>query len=198
MTALAAAAIFGVYSYLSPLLTGVTGLPAAWVPVVLTVFGVGSVVGVTVGGRVADAHPFPTLYAGVGGLAVALAAFGVFERVPWAVFGVAGLFGVFGFVINPVLNGRTLGLAGEAPTLAASASVSAFNTGNMAGPWLGGRVIDGPGVAGVPWLGAGLAVAALGVVGLAAALERRRVRRTAVEDAPVPRSPAGSATTRPA
>ena len=63
---------------------------------------------------------------------------------------------------------------------------------------LGGRVIDGPGVSGVPWLGAGLAVAALGVVGVAAALERRHARRTAAEDAPVPRSPAECATTRPA
>lgn len=198
MTALVAAAIFGVYSYLSPLLTGVTGLSPAFVPVALTLFGAGSLAGVTVGGRVADAHPFTTLYAGVGGLAVALAVLGLFNRVPWAVLAAAGLFGLCGFVINPVLNGRVIGLAGDAPTLAASASVAAFNTGNMAGPWLGGRVIDGPGVSGVPWLGAGLAVAALGVVAAAAALERRHARRAPIAAAPPSRSPTECATARPA
>lgn len=179
-TAVSAAAIFGVYSYLSPLLTGVAGLPSGLVPVALTVFGAGSVLGVTAGGRVADAHPFATLYAGLGGLAVTLSALGVLAHLPWAAVAVAGLFGVFGFVINPALNGRVIGLAGDAPTLAASASVSAFNTGNMAGPWLGGLVIDGASTADVPWLGALLAALAVGVVAVAAVLERRHARRSPV------------------
>jgi len=187
MTAVSAAAIFGVYSYLSPLLTGVAGLPSGFVPVALTVFGAGSVLGVVVGGRVADAHPFPTLYWGVGGLAVALALLGALAHLPWAAVAVAGLFGAAGFVINPVLNGRVIGLAGAAPTLAASASVSAFNTGNMAGPWLGGLVIDHAGTAEVPWLGAVLAAAAMGVVVTAAALERRHARRS-----PAPARPAAA------
>lgn len=180
MTAVASAAIFGVYSYLSPLLTGVAGLPPGFVPVALTVFGAGSVLGVVVGGRVADAHPFATLYWGVGGLVAALALLGVLAGLPWAAIALAGAFGVCGFVINPVLNGRVIGLAGAAPTLAASASVSAFNTGNMAGPWLGGLVIDHAGTARVPWMGAALAAVAVGIVAVAAGLERRHARRSPV------------------
>ncbi|HEY3684439.1 MAG TPA: Cmx/CmrA family chloramphenicol efflux MFS transporter [Streptosporangiaceae bacterium] len=182
-TAVVAAAIFGVFSYVAPLATGVTGLAPGLVPVVLMVFGVGGVLGVVVGGRVADAYPFRTLYWGLAGLAVVLALLGVAVRVPWAVLVLAGAFGVAGFVINPVLNGRVIGLAGDAPTLAASSSVSAFNTGNMLGPWLGGLVIEGFGTSAVPWLGAGLAALTVGVVGVSAVLERRHVREQAAAGA---------------
>ena len=46
--------MFAVYSYIAPLVTEVTGLPEATVPVVLALFGIGMTVGTVVGGRMAD------------------------------------------------------------------------------------------------------------------------------------------------
>jgi DHA1 family chloramphenicol resistance protein-like MFS transporter len=181
-TALVSAGIFAAFSYLAPLLTETGGLPASWVPGMLALFGVGSFAGITLGGRFADGHPFGTLYAGTGAVAVVLAVLALPLRgaAPLAV-GVF-LFGVAGFAVSPALNARVFALADGAPTLAGATNVSAFNLGNTIGPWFGGLTINaGLGYPSVCWLGAGLSVAALGTVGVSAALSRTpaaRSRRT--------------------
>ncbi|MFC4562988.1 hypothetical protein ACFO4E_14080 [Nocardiopsis mangrovi] len=67
--------------------------------------------------------------------------------------------------------------ATAAPTLAAAVDVSVFTTGITtvitAGPWPGGPAVGaGAGHPSVSWVGAALAVAALGAVAWSAALER--------------------------
>lgn len=189
VTAVSSAAIFGTFSYLSPLLTSVAMLPSGAVPLLLALFGLGSLAGVTIGGRAADTRPFTVLYGGLGALVAVLAGLAVLEHSIAAVVVAVGLFGLFGFVINPALNVRVFTLAGDAPTLASSVSVSAFNTGNTVGPWLGGLVIGSAGLAPVPWLGAVLALLAVGVVGVAAVLERRHAARPAGAGVAVERVP---------
>lgn len=148
-------------------------------PGMLALFGVGSFIGITLGGRFADDHPFGTLYAGTGAVAAVLAVMALPVRgaVPLAV-GVF-LFGLAGFAVSPALNARVFALADGAPTLAGATNVSAFNLGNTIGPWLGGLSIDaGYGYPSVCWLGAGLSVAALGTVGVSAALSRTPTARS--------------------
>lgn len=178
-TALVSAGIFAAFSYMAPLLTDAGGLTEAWVPGMLALFGVGSFIGITLGGRFADDHPFGTLYAGTGAVAAVLAVMALPVRgaVPLAV-GVF-LFGLAGFAVSPALNARVFALADGAPTLAGATNVSAFNLGNTIGPWLGGLSIDaGYGYPSVCWLGAGLSVAALGTVGVSAALSRTPTARS--------------------
>ncbi|HET6292516.1 MAG TPA: Cmx/CmrA family chloramphenicol efflux MFS transporter, partial [Kribbella sp.] len=67
-TALITAAILVIFSYLAPLLTESTGLPSEAVPGVLALYGVGSLIGITIGGRTADATPFRTLFVGIAGV----------------------------------------------------------------------------------------------------------------------------------
>ncbi|WP_405717486.1 Cmx/CmrA family chloramphenicol efflux MFS transporter [Streptomyces sp. NBC_00046] len=180
-TALTSAGIFAAFSYLAPLLTDTAGLPVSWVPGLLALFGVGSVAGITLGGRFADGYPFGTLYAGIGAVALVLATLALAlptgAAVPLAV--AVFLFGVAGFAVSPALNARVFALADAAPTLAGATNVSAFNLGNTIGPWLGGLTIDaGLGYPSVCWLGAGLSVAALGTVGVSATLSHRRAAGT--------------------
>ncbi len=67
--ALVNGATFCTFTYLAPLVTThVTGLPDGWVPVVLALFGLGSFVGVSLGGRIADRRP--ALLLGAGGVAL--------------------------------------------------------------------------------------------------------------------------------
>lgn len=141
-TALFAAATFCLFSYLAPLLTEVTGLEEGWVPVVLVLFGGGALVGTIAGGRVADAHMFGTLYAGLTASAVVLALMAVTAHVPFAAVALSGLLGVAAFSCAPALNARIFNVASGAPTLAGATATAAFNTGNTLGPWLGGLVID--------------------------------------------------------
>ncbi|MFI7614811.1 Cmx/CmrA family chloramphenicol efflux MFS transporter [Nonomuraea terrae] len=173
-TALTTSALLASFSYLSPLLAEVTGLDAAWVPAVLALYGVGALIGITFGGRIADARPFAVMVAGVAGLVLTSAALGASAHLAVLAVPLVFLLGAFGFGTNPALNARPLSLAHDAPTLAAAVNVSSFNVGITAGPWLGGLAIDaGLGYPSVAWIGAALGVTALAAVSLAALLHSR-------------------------
>ncbi|WP_326953201.1 Cmx/CmrA family chloramphenicol efflux MFS transporter [Amycolatopsis sp. NBC_01286] len=175
--ALCQAMIFAAFSYLAPLLTETDGLPESWVPGVLALFGVGALIGITAGGRLADRHPFATLYSCV---ALALAALLVLALTTDAVVAVAAVlvFGAAGFGANPALNVRTYAVAGNAPTLVGASTTAAFNVGNTAGPWLGGVAIGaGLGFPSVAWTGIALGAATVVALTIAAAVQRADDRR---------------------
>ncbi|MFC9257649.1 Cmx/CmrA family chloramphenicol efflux MFS transporter [Amycolatopsis thailandensis] len=171
--ALAQAMIFATFSYLAPLLTEIAGLPESWVPGVLSLFGLGALIGITAGGRLADARPFATLYGGLGVALLALVLLALSgPATPVAIFAVF-LFGVAGFGVNPALNVRAFAVAGNAPTLVGASTTAAFNVGNTVGPWLGGESIDaGLGYPSVAWVSVGLGAATVLVLTLAAGVQR--------------------------
>ncbi|NJP89254.1 MFS transporter [Nonomuraea sp. FMUSA5-5] len=173
-TALTTGALLSTFSYLSPLLTDVTGLDPAWVPAVLGLYGVGALIGITVGGRIADARPYQLLYAGVTGLVLTSAALAASASVALLAIPLIFLLGAFGFGTNPALNARPFALAKNAPTLAAGMNVASFNVGITVGPWVGGLAIGaGLGYASVAWIGAAIGVAGLAAVALGASLHRK-------------------------
>ncbi|CAL9455345.1 Inner membrane transport protein YdhP [Streptomyces sp. enrichment culture] len=192
VTALAAGGVFCAFSYLAPLLTDVAGLDSGWVPTVLGLFGVGALVGTTVGGRVADAHLFGVLMSGIAASTVLLAALALFAGSPVAAVALSFLLGVSAFYTAPALNARMFNVAGAAPTLAGATTTAAFNLGNTGGPWLGGTVIDaGLGFPATAWAGAAMTLVALAAVAVALRLHRREARTPS-------RIVMGATTTRPA
>ncbi|TCC61351.1 MFS transporter [Kribbella pittospori] len=175
-TAVSTAAYLVIFSYLAPLLTDSTGLTEGWVPVVLALYGVGALAGITIGGRTADARPFTTLHVGIGGGIAASIVLALGTGTPWLAVIAIVLVGAFGFANNPAINTRVFGLAGSAPTLAAAFNISAFNVGITIGPWLGGLAIDAnAGYPSVAWIGAALGLVALGTVLLAAVRTPRSI-----------------------
>ncbi|GAA0950474.1 Cmx/CmrA family chloramphenicol efflux MFS transporter [Nonomuraea longicatena] len=171
ITALGTAGLFVSFSYLEPLLTRTTGLATSWVPAILALYGVGAVVGITIGGRTADRHPVRTMYIGMTGLIVTSIGLALLadHLVPTIVL--IFLLGAFGFGPNPTFNSWVFTLAKNSPTLASSTNVSAFNTGITTGPWLGGLAIGaGYGYPSVAWIGALLG--ALSLLAIAAATRR--------------------------
>ncbi|MGR4882748.1 Cmx/CmrA family chloramphenicol efflux MFS transporter [Streptomyces sp. LARHCF249] len=174
ITALAAGGVFCAFSYLSPLLTDVAGLDSGWVPWILGLFGVGALVGTTIGGRVADAHLFGVMIWGITASTVFLAALALLASVQVAAIGLSFLLGVSAFFTAPALNARMFNVAGAAPTLAGATTTAAFNLGNTGGPWLGGTVIDAHlGFAATAWAGAAMTVTAIALTAIALRLHRR-------------------------
>ncbi|MFE9326800.1 Cmx/CmrA family chloramphenicol efflux MFS transporter [Nocardia sp. NPDC052278] len=183
-TALSTGALLVTFAYLGALLSRTTGIAESWIPLVLTLYGIGALIGITAGGRTADAHPFRVLTVGMIGLIIISAALALTATMPAPVVILVFLLGAFGFATNPALNTRVFALAGAAPTLATAVNFSAFNVGITVGPWLGGMAIGGGlGYPSVAWIGVALGFAALATVAWAAALHRRAQQVDAVRPA---------------
>ncbi|MFE2329040.1 Cmx/CmrA family chloramphenicol efflux MFS transporter [Streptomyces sp. NPDC059385] len=196
ITSVAAGGVFCAFSYLSPLLTDVAGLDSKWVPWILGLFGIGALVGTTIGGRVADAHLFGVMIWGITASTVFLTALALLASTAAAAITLSFLLGVSAFFTAPALNARMFNVAGAAPTLAGATTTAAFNLGNTGGPWLGGTVIDADlGFASTAWAGAAMTVTAIGLTLTALRLHRRTPTPTRVVASA---SPAPGRTAEPA
>jgi DHA1 family chloramphenicol resistance protein-like MFS transporter len=159
VTLLSTAAYMISFNYLAAFLTDVTRIPGVWVPAILTLFGVGALIGLSIGGRIADRLPTRALLAGAIGIVVCSVLLAVLARHALAVVPLVLLLGVAGFVLNPAIYGRVFAIASQAPTLAGATTVSAFQLGISLVPVLAAAALDaGAGITVIPWLGAGLAV----------------------------------------
>ncbi|MBF8190716.1 MFS transporter [Nonomuraea sp. K274] len=165
--ALVNGATFCAFTYLVPLLTGVTGIGVGWMPVMLALFGLGSFAGVTLSGRIADARPVRLLMIGGAALPVGWALFAWTAGHPVAAVALVFVQGTLSFAVGATLISQVLYAATGAPTLGGAFATAALNVGAAAGPWLGGVAIDaGLGFRSPLWVSALLATAAL-VIGLA-------------------------------
>lgn len=172
--------MFALYSYISPVVTQVGGLPPGAVPVFLLVFGLGMVAGTWVAGALADWSVFRSLLGSSLAMAVLLLAFGALAPTGWPSLPLAFLVAVASSVLVVNLQLRLMDVAGEAQTLGAAMNHASLNVGNALGAWLGGLVIAaGAGYRAPSFVGAGLAVAGLGVLLLSATAHRRTARATA-------------------
>ncbi|WP_326667473.1 MFS transporter [Streptomyces sp. NBC_01257] len=166
------AGLFTTYTYIAPLLRQVSGFTASGVTMLLALFGLGSVVGNVLGGRLADRAPWAALCALLAALATVLAAFTLTGQSRWAAAATVLVLGVIAAAVIPLLQDRALASAPKAPTLATAVSASAFNLGVAAGSTLGGQAVTaGSSLDDLPWIGALVTLAA---VGLAATAARRR------------------------
>jgi MFS transporter, DHA1 family, inner membrane transport protein len=172
--------LFCVYSYITPTLTHISGMPVRYVPFVLAVFGSGMILGNLIGSWLADR----ALMRAIGALllwnAIVLGAFSLAARHAWMTTVVVLLVGI-GVAIVPALQIRLMDVAGDAQTLAAALNHSALNIANALGAWLGGLAIAaGLGWASTGWVGALLALAGLFIFGMSVAEEGRSGRYNAL------------------
>jgi MFS transporter, DHA1 family, inner membrane transport protein len=177
--------IFAMYTYVAPLVTEEAGLGRSAVPWFLLAFGIGSVAGSWLAGRLADWDVERSVVAGFVAAIVILVLIWLFAGVPAALWVLVLMVGVLGSVVAINLQIRLMHAAGDAQMLGAALNHSALNTANGLGAWLGSVVIAaGHGYRAPSLVGAGLAVAGLGVFLVALRAQKRAQRReqgTAVE-----------------
>ncbi|MGW0061042.1 MFS transporter [Streptosporangium sandarakinum] len=164
LTAVGNVGVVTVFTYITPLLTDVSGFPADAVPVLLLVYGAGAVVGNFLGGWLSGKALMPSLTGLLAVLAGVLALFWLVSGVqaPAAILTFA--IGVLAFAIVPGMQTRVLATAGSAPTLAVAVNASGFQLAAAFAGWLGGRVIgDGSGLRSIYLVGALLTVAGLAI-----------------------------------
>ncbi|HEX4296485.1 MAG TPA: MFS transporter [Devosia sp.] len=166
---------FALFTYISPLLTTVSGIGLDTVPWLLLLIGIGSTIGVLLGGRLADWKLMASL-AGILALQVVVFALMIpLAHNPWTMGVLVLLYGALAFAFGSPVQTRILGNTRDAPLLASSLIPSAFNIAIAAGAWFGGTLIDRGFSYGVlPWVGVVGSAAALAVSLLSWRAERRR------------------------
>lgn len=164
-TVLGAGSMFTLYTYVAPVLTEITHASPGFIAFALVLIGLGFTIGNSLGGRLAD-------WSLDGATRIILLALALIMVVlPWALGTHLGagmglvVWGAAAFGMVPPVQMRVMQAAAEAPGLASSVNVGAFNLGNAVGAALGGAVISqGLGYGAVAWAGAALAAGGLGLV----------------------------------
>jgi DHA1 family inner membrane transport protein len=162
ISVLASASLFGVLTYITPILENVTRLSASSVTLMLLLFGVGLTLGNLLGGRLGDWRLMPSLIGILVLLAPLLALFTLTSKAVIPAAATIFCWGLLAFALISPLQMRVVNEAAGAPSLASTLNQGAFNLGNATGAWIGDfGLTHGLPYDQLPWIGAALAAVAL-------------------------------------
>ncbi|MGV8830984.1 MAG: MFS transporter [Devosia sp.] len=170
---------YSLFTYIAPLLREVTGLDANMIPWILLLYGVGSTIGVFIGGRLADWKLMPSLIIILGLQAVAFTALYLVSPYPIAMAVTVVLWGGVNFAFGSPVQSRILAWAADAPNLASSLIPSGFNVGIAIGAILGASALENHlGYRTLPLIGAAALILAVTVAVLSYWMELRSTPQT--------------------
>ncbi len=162
------------YTYITPMLTEVTGLAASYVPWVLLASGIGATAGVFVGGRLAGPHLMPALIAMLALQGLVLAAMYATSPYPLPMVAVIVLWGGVNFSIGTAVQTRILKWTADAPNLASSLIPAGFNVGIALAAFVGATMLNaGLSYRSLPLIGVVAMAVATATACLSLAAERR-------------------------
>jgi predicted MFS family arabinose efflux permease len=176
--ALVSVATFAFFTFVSPYLLQVTAVDLPWLSLAMLLFGLCSVVGNLLGGRLADRPDAgrSSLLA-LAGLALNLAALYALRGWAPAMLVLVGSLGIFFFAIVTLLTMRLLQQAQrhvpQFTAVAAGLNIASFNLGTAVGGVLGSLTIAWGNLAHVPLVGALAAALACAVLFVQARRRRR-------------------------
>ncbi|MBA5636142.1 MFS transporter [Duganella sp. LX20W] len=169
-TVLGSGAMFALYTYVAPMLATITHASPGFVALALVLIGIGFTLGNSLGGKLADWSLEGATKCMLAALALIMAVLPLALATKTGAAIALVAWGAAAFGIVPPVQMRVMQAAAQAPGLASSVNIGAFNLGNALGAALGGAVISqGYGYAAVPLVGAALAAAGLLLVWLGAA-----------------------------
>ncbi|MDD2003734.1 MFS transporter [Pseudomonas putida] len=178
VTILGFGASFSAFTFITPILTDITGFSASSASVLLLVFGVATMIGNLLGGRLSDSLGWErTLRLLFGVLALTLVALAL--SLQYKVLMVITMFvwGIVAFGMTPAFQTGMLSTARlhtpKAVDFASGLNISAFNLGITLGERAGSVLVENGQLAITPW--AGVAAALLVNLPLAWLLWRRKV-----------------------
>jgi DHA1 family inner membrane transport protein len=162
----ASVSMFSLFTYITPLLEGVTGLTPHGVTGALLAIGVGLTIGNLIGGRLADKNLLSTVIGAFICLAIVLGALSLVAHLVIPTIALLVLWGGIAFALVSPLQIWVVDAATDAPNLASTLNQGAFNLGNAVGAWIGGIAIN----LGVHYGHLPLLAACVALAGLAMAL----------------------------
>ena len=170
--------MFAMYSYIAPTVTDVTGMSRNSIPWFLLVFGLGSVVGTGLGGRLADWNVLRSVAAVLVSLAIILGLFYAGSQYVVPALLLVFLAATAGSALAITLQVRLMEAAGEAAMLGSALNHSSLNIANGLGAYLGAVVISaGYGYRAPSAVGVALALAGLVILAMSIRAKRAHAAR---------------------
>lgn len=164
-TVLGSGAMFALYTYINPALKLFTDASPMFITAMLALTGVGFTVGNSLGGKLADRSIEKTVIGFLVLEAASLAAFPFMAGTHWGAAIALFVWSTAAFALVPPVQMRVMRAAAQAPGLASSVNIGAFNLGNAIGAAMGAAVLSaGMGYTAVMFGGAALALLALVLV----------------------------------
>ncbi len=158
-----------------PIMLNITGLDPGIVPLYLLLGGVGSMLGIYLGGIATDWKPMPSL------IVVLLLQSALFFTMLFAMHDQVAMTvnllatSIVGFAFSTPLQARVITAARAAPNLASALISTAFNIGIAGGAFAGAMLLSaGVSYADIPIVGVIASLLAAGTAGLSYMLERRQ------------------------
>lgn len=158
------AGFIAVFTFISPILSEVSGATEEGVVLVLLLFGVGMTIGNFVGGRLADWRLVPSIVGMIAAAAIVLVIIAVvLDNVATAVAALI-CWGLLIFALAPALQYWVVKAAPDAPNVASTINQASFHLGAAAGAWLSASALYfGASYGHLPWVGEVLILTALAI-----------------------------------
>lgn len=170
ITALGFGASFSAFTFITPILTGITGFTTNTASLLLVVFGAATLAGNLAGGRLAASLGWPNVLRHMlAALLVTLVGLALLMPYKLPMVAILFIWGALAFGMSPGFQAGMLASAERwtprAIDFASALNISAFNVGITLGETLGGTLVVRQHMALTPW--AGVALAALAQLPLA-------------------------------
>ena len=176
LSTLSSVSLFTVFTYIAPILSAVTHLPAHATAWILVLFGVGITIGILVGGRFSDWRQMTTVVGGYILVTITLLLMPFTMPHAIAMGACVLIWGMFHFGASAPLQARIVEKARRAPNLASTLNQGAFNLGNAMGASLGGLVVaEGYSYRTLPYVSAVVACMVIALAFVAIRLDSIRV-----------------------
>jgi MFS transporter, DHA1 family, inner membrane transport protein len=175
-TVLASGAMFTLYTYIAPSLVEFTQASPGFITLMLVLIGIGFSIGNHLGGKFADLSLDKTLIGFFVLLIVSMLLFPLLAKNPLGAAVGLVIWGIATFALVPPLQMRVMSAAHDAPGLASSVNIGAFNLGNALGAVAGGAVLS----MGWSYMAVSVSGAVLSIVGLLLVFIQRKGQQPSI------------------
>jgi DHA1 family inner membrane transport protein len=177
ISVVASTSMFAFFTYITPILTEVSSVKPVDVSGVLLLCGIGLTVGNFIGARLADWRALPSLAGVLVVVVLVLVGFSFIGAMPLLAAAAVVVWGVVAFAVCAILQAEAVSRAGDAPNMAATLNIAAFNLGNAIGAGLGAfALMQGLPLADIPALAGFVAFLAFVLTGITIVVSLRRDR----------------------
>ena len=176
-TVMSAGAMFTLYTYIAPSLQNITHASPMFITLMLVLIGIGFSIGNHLGGKFADLSLTKTLTSFLLLLMVSMLLFPLLAQTQIGAALALIVWGAAAFAVVPPLQMRVMSVAHEAPGLASSVNIGAFNLGNALGATAGGAVLS----MGMNYAAVSIAGAVLTALGLVLVFIQMKMNKAPVQ-----------------